>query len=233
MKRGDFMKLGFRALKEKHRYLRGEWDGYNPRNTSLRVHRALSWLKSAEEVGENIDLGFISLWISFNALYGVKDLDQNYENERSLMKKFFINVLQLDEFKVLADFTWNEYSNLHRIFINNQYVFHPFWTYMDGQIDEESWESKLEKSINESKGALTDQNILKFLEILFDRLYVLRNQLMHGGATYNGKVNREQVGLGYQILSKAIPSFIDVLLENPNHDWGLPTYLPVDESMLM
>jgi hypothetical protein len=106
---------------------------------------------------------------------------------------------------------------------------------MDGHIDEESWESKLEKSINESKGALTDQNILKFLEILFDRLYVLRNQLMHGGATYNGKVNREQVGLGYQILSKAIPSFIDVLLENPNHDWGLPTYLPVDvdESMLM
>lgn len=31
------------------------------------------------------------------------------------------------------------------------------------------------------------------LMILFDRLYVLRNQIIHGGATWNSSVNRDQV----------------------------------------
>lgn len=32
------------------------------------------------------------------------------------------------------------------------------------------------------------------LSILFDRLYVLRNQLVHGGATWNSDVNPTRFG---------------------------------------
>ena len=46
--------------------------------------------------------------------------------------------------------------------------------------------------------------------MLFDRLYVLRNQLVHGGATWNSSVNRGQVKAGAEILAFLVPVFVDV-----------------------
>ena len=53
------------ALKEKQRALR---DGFSTPLT-LRVHRALSWLRRAEAEEEDQDVRFILLWIGFNAAY--------------------------------------------------------------------------------------------------------------------------------------------------------------------
>ena len=39
------------------------------KNDIIRLHRAISWLKCAENNSEDIDLKFISLWIAFNACY--------------------------------------------------------------------------------------------------------------------------------------------------------------------
>lgn len=36
---------------------------------TLRMHRALSWLQRAEAAGDDHDVGFICLWIAFNAAY--------------------------------------------------------------------------------------------------------------------------------------------------------------------
>jgi hypothetical protein len=36
----------------------------------------------------------------------------------------------------------------------------------------------------------------KSIKVMFDRLYTLRNQLLHGGATWNGAVNRAQITQG-------------------------------------
>lgn len=50
-------------------YFREHRDLQNyPENFRLRIHRALSWLKKAEN-SEDLDTKFISLWISFNAAY--------------------------------------------------------------------------------------------------------------------------------------------------------------------
>ena len=64
--------------------------------------------------------------------------------------------------------------------------------------------------------------------MLFDRLYVLRNQLVHGGATWNSSVNREQVKDGANILSFLVPIFVDLMMDNPQTDWGAPYYPVVD-----
>jgi hypothetical protein len=42
-----------------------------PETLTIRLHRAISWLKSAEKQDGNLDLKFISLWIAFNASYAV------------------------------------------------------------------------------------------------------------------------------------------------------------------
>ena len=39
----------------------------------------------------------------------------------------------------------------------------------------------------------------KVMGIMFDRLYTLRNQLLHGGATWNSNVNRSQISQGAEI----------------------------------
>ena len=62
------------------------------------------------------------------------------------------------------------------------------------------------------------------LSFVFDRLYVLRNQLVHGGATWNSAVNRDQVRDGASILGFLMPVFVDVMMDNPHEDWGRPFY---------
>jgi len=58
------------------------------------------------------------------------------------------------------------------------------------------------------------------LSIVFDRLIVLRNQLVHGGATWNSSVNRAQVKDGANVLSKFVPVLIDLMLSQPERDFG-------------
>ena len=66
------------------------------------------------------------------------------------------------------------------------------------------------------------------LNTVFDRLYVLRNQIVHGGATWRSGVNRDQVRDSRQILATLVPLAIDVMMEHPEADWGTP-YYPVVE----
>ena len=53
---------------------------------------------------------------------------------------------------------------------------------------------------------------------------MLRNQLVHGGATWNSAVNRDQVRDGAAILGFLVPVFVDVMMDNPHEDWGRPFY---------
>lgn len=66
------------------------------------------------------------------------------------------------------------------------------------------------------------------LSILFGRLYVLRNQLVHGGATWNSSANRAQVRDGGALLGCLLPLFIDLMMDNPGHEWPMPNYPVVD-----
>ena len=72
------------------------------------------------------------------------------------------------------------------------------------------------------------RNTVLVLRLVFDRLYVLRNQLVHGGSTWNSRVNRDQMRDGAAILAFLMPVFVDVMMDNPHEDWGRPFY-PVVE----
>ena len=72
--------------------------------------------------------------------------------------------------------------------------------------------------------ALKDKNTELLLSIILDRLYVLRNQLVHGGATYKSKVNRAQVKTGKNLLLELIPLFVEIMFNEA--DWGT-IYFPV------
>ena len=64
--------------------------------------------------------------------------------------------------------------------------------------------------------------------LVLDRLYTVRNQLIHGGATYQSKVNRSQVKDASEILSFLVPLMIDIMITNINEDWGAINYPVID-----
>lgn len=165
---------------------------------TLRMHRALSWLQRAEAAGTDDDVAFVCLWIAFNAAYA-QDLGSRVDNasERQTFRNFVDQVCQLDAEKSLSQLVWQVFPGPVRVLLNNQYVFQPFWDAVnnprsDGSIPEH-WRESFEEARQRVHRALAQQDTERVLYEVFVRLYTLRNQLMHGGSTWNSSVNRAQV----------------------------------------
>ena len=71
---------------------------------------------------------------------------------------------------------------------------------------------------------LTRQDTERVLFEAFVRLYTLRNQLMHGGATWNSSVNRAQVRDGRALLARVLPAMLGVMMDHPAQFEGKPFY---------
>lgn len=72
--------------------------------------------------------------------------------------------------------------------------------------------------------ALANRNTPAVLGVLFNRIYALRNQVMHGGATWNSSVNRDQLRDCSNLLGKLVPVIILLMLDNPETLWGDACY---------
>ena len=188
----------------------------------IRIHRAISWLSCAEKQSNDADIKFLSLWIGFNSCYGM-DLTEKYQKtEREKFRKFIATLVKNDHEGRIAKLIWNKFSGPIQMLINNAYVFKTFWDYHRGEAIE--WEFAHRKSITEATKYLSNNNTEGLIEIILDRLYVLRNQVIHGGATYKSKVNRSQIVDGTRILEALIPIVIDIMLQNQDEDWGRILY---------
>jgi hypothetical protein len=106
--------------------------------------------------------------------------------------------------------------------IDNKYAYKRFWdANKNSSID---WQGPFEKTKLDSKNYLEQQRVDKLLEVVLDRLYTVRNQLLHGGATYKSKVNRAQVKDATRILGFLMPVIIDIMITNIDDDWGEINY---------
>ena len=123
---------------------------------------------------------------------------------------------------------WARFSQEIRTLLQNKYVFAPFWHFQNGAAEYKDWQARLDSSQQMIAGAIRQFDTSRMLTIVFDRLYVLRNQIVHGGATWNSSINRSQVKDGAAVLGWMLPLFIDIMMENPGQDWGRP-YYPVVE----
>lgn len=64
----------------------------------------------------------------------------------------------------------------------------------------------------------------KVLAIVFDRLYVLRNQLVHGSTTWNSQVNRAQLADAVAILGTLVPLVLTIMMDRPDQPYGDALY---------
>jgi hypothetical protein len=208
--------LDYSQLKNLHRSKR---DNYSD-DFSIRIHRSLSWVNRAEKQDEDLDARFIFYWIAFNATYTGSHSSNSLYSERHTYKDFFEKILKYDEKEHVYYAIWNQFSGSVRNLLNNQFIFSSFWNFENGHEGFDDWEEKFSQSKSMVLKALEYKNTQLILEILFDRLYTLRNQIMHGGATWNGKVNRSQVTDGQSIISFLVPNFLEIMMNNQNEDWG-------------
>lgn len=211
-------------LKAKQRALREDF----PQTMGLRVHRSISWIGRAEEATDD-DGRFIFMWIGFNAAYAdEEEVHKTISEARTEFTGFFHKVVTLDTGQRVYDAIWDNFSGPIRVLLDNRYVFSPFWKHHNGISGYEEWEKMFRSAERRFILALKTHNTVEVLNLVFDRLYVLRNQIIHGGATWNSSVNRSQVRDGAAILSFLVPVFIDVMMDNPDEDWGRPYYPVVD-----
>ncbi len=210
----------YQALKEKQRQIR---DGFPP-EIGLRVHRAISWYGRAERENEDLDAQFTFLWIAFNAVYA-KDVDNEvrHAKARSAFNDYFDMIVSNDHEDRIMNELWSNFSGPVKGFIVNKFVFNPFWEFQNSGVSND-WEERLRKSVTSFGWHFENQNTAVVLSYLFDRLYVLRNQIFHGGATWNSSVNRDQLRDGTNLLLFLMPIFVDIMMDNPNQDWGDPFY---------
>lgn len=196
----------------------------------MRLRRTLSWGNKAKELYEDNDLDSTVLfyWIALNAMYATyKGLDEKTP-DRELRRKFLKKILTLDtNAGDLHNFLWMGFSDSIRNLLNNQFVFGPYWQAVSDEQEASDWRDMLERDKNRAQNALRQPNgALSLLQIVFDRLNVLRNQLVHGSATYESTVNRPQIKTSAHLLHELIPLMQRIFEDHPEVDWGEPAYPP-------
>lgn len=210
-------------LKDKQRALRAGFEDA----LGLRVHRAISWIRRAEQETNDDDVRFVLLWIAFNAAYA-SEIGAGDGGERDHFADYFGRLVALDGGRRIYDAVWTRFPHEIRTLLDNRFVFAPYWNHQNGAAAFADWEERLARSRKTITTALGRMDTPRVLSIVFDRLYVLRNQLVHGGATWNGGVNRAQVHDGAAILGWLVPIFVDMMMDHPEERWGMPYYPVVD-----
>jgi len=206
---------------------RAERDGHDE-NLGLRVHRALSWLKRAE-LADDPDGRFIFLWVAFNAAYANEIDGEKGRTQQQAFFQFLQKLQELDDNGLLDRLVWQEFTRSIRLLLDNRYVFASFWEWQKGNLDEATWEERFSKGKADANRALARQNTANVLAIVLRRTYVLRNQIVHGGATWNSQVNRAQVNDCVQLLGQLVPTVVEIMMNHPNTLWGDASY-PVVRS---
>lgn len=239
-------------LKELGTALKGRWtDVYDDTlrgNLQLRVYRAARWIEQAEKTDSD-DAAFIFYWIAFNAAYAKGQPSGTQRTpERARFSWYFRTIVDLDKDHAIQSMVKQRFPHEIMDIMKNEYMFKDFWDSKVYRV-KNNWQRELEKDRKAVADALDaislrkgkkrgrktpEQSTVTILSNVFARLYVLRNQLMHGGATPGGRLNRKQVEDGKNMMAYLLPQFITLMWTNidsiaagADECWGRPPYPPV------
>lgn len=198
-------------------------------NLSVRMGRALSWTERGQKEIErdDPDAAFIFYWIGFDAICSGRP---PHDNTKPKIDAFLNYAVGVDRSDSIYNVVIANESKTILTLAANAYVFKPFWDryYKERKSPaSKKWANSLIGSVKRTIANLEcgADGTRSTLEVLFDCLTELRNQLVHGGSTWEDSANRDQVGDGARIMSSLLPVFLDLVMDNPdsfNADVGSP-----------
>ena len=200
----------------------------NRQHNEDRMRRARSWLDRSEESTSDGER-FMFLWIAFNAAYGSDASDAENLTQRRQFSEFLRKVLERDQENEIENIIWETFPGPIRILLENQYVFGPFWKWVQDELDAEDWHEWFERETAGVRRKLSARDVHGVLRIVFDRLYTLRNQIFHGGATFSGGWGQAQVHDGCRIMASLVPAVLEIMQADIDRDpdtdaWGAVAY---------
>lgn len=211
----------------------------------IRMQRAISWLKQDFELGNTGEtISFIVHWIAFESLYS------KVENASAPPFSFRRTALE-DIMSFIGNIEKNETDRLEIIeavdgvrgeikeLLENPFVSGTNWNnFYKGRMTKAGkrrnpFTGKGSAVKVPSKKALHDQNQLdRTLKELFQRMYILRNQLFHGNSSYKGSdssARSEQIVCGARVMRALMPVLITSMLNameryRESERWGTVLY---------
>jgi hypothetical protein len=192
--------------------------------TAIRLHRTFSWLARSEQAGdgEDADLVLVCLWIGFNGLYGRWD-EQRREPlpDRECWRKFLDRLIDLDSSGHLSGML-TENRDLLMSILDDEYVSGFFW-----EDPSDIRASKSKKSKYDARTWYIDKKWGMILDRLIERIYLLRCQLIHGAATFGGKLNRASLERCNKMMRSLLDAVLLVVIDHgADEDWGSMCYPP-------
>lgn len=196
---------------------------------TTRVRRAKSWLKCAEQERESgdLDVAFILYWVAFNAAFATNESEQ--PNTAGEFGKCFAKIRRLDKRHHIFQAVRDRFPGPVGQVLENHYLFRKYWDFVNGKPGSDDWRECFDLELQRTKSAMAKpsvENSRRILAILFERLYTLRNQIVHGGATWRSRYNRSSVEHGVPILAFLVPAFVRIIEQHPEVNWGTPYYRP-------
>lgn len=192
--------------------------------TNVRFHRACSWLQRAEQATkDDLDLALLSQWIAFNALYGQWDHgNREPVADTECWKVFLERMIELDQSGHIADAFAKNKTLVMSIF-DDEFLSRHYWQEPNGKRATQS-----KRTMFDARTWFVQNKWLMILDRLFDRIYFLRCQLVHGAATYNGSLNRTSIRRCSQAMDHAIRAFLMIWINHgSDEDWGIMCYPPL------
>lgn len=217
-----------KALRTKFKALPRERLGTN-QSFAVRVHRALSWLEKSGEQ-QDLETRFIFAWVAFNALYGqareglptARSQPDYGGGDRHEYVHFLNRLAQLDGDRLMQSAT--KIRSFLRELVICKYLYFCYWRNMP------DWPESLDWDIVGFGKAMGRRNVGRVYSLAFDRLYIMRLQLLHGGATFGGRVNRKTLQLCEVVLRQLMDAILEVMIEHGlGEDWGEVAYPPRDQ----
>jgi hypothetical protein len=181
----------------------------------LRSYRARSWLRAAGDA-DSLDARFIFLWVAFNSLYG-----QRRAHDWLDVEAFLGKVLHSDAERVRKDLL-----DLHDegiALLGLEFLCFEYWAWgFTDRVAETITGHILQAEFNWA--AKTPH---KSLFPIFERLYVLRNQVFHGSAKFGSSKNRDSLRPAVPLLERLVRTFCEIVGEDERDArWGSPPNIP-------
>ncbi|WP_413772950.1 hypothetical protein [Acinetobacter sp. MB5] len=177
------------------------------------MQRGLSWLRKAKDLDQDVDLQFVSLWIAFNAIYA-ENLQETLDEDQQRLRQFLLRLYGVDRERRIERCVWKNCSRSIIDWSNHPYFDQKQWDFQNQKIDKQEWKTHSILNQQRVQQALAEHDTVELLLIVFSRLYTLRNQIVHGGSTYNSAIMRRHLRIASQVLMTLLTQFMHVFLEH-------------------
>ena len=182
----------------------------------IRIHRAVSWLKSADKYNDDANISFISAMNAANSCWG------------GLQEKDADAILRLCKNLSLT----NSMTSIENIFrsadggkwltmlISNKHLYWQYWRYLEGEMDLAAFNQKAAAFKSYSIKAINNGKDEYLLKSSLQQCLSLRAQVFHGFSTYDSQANKEALIITARVLRKIVTAIVIEMIENPDKDWG-------------